>query len=443
MHDEKSQSDFENSRSRISMILEWNDYIPINSPSIATTICYFSNARKEVKELKYQKMKRGILATTLLIVLTLSFAQVAFYSPVNMSKSFTIADHEGLPSRGNPGMIYDNESDLIVIFGGWNNTFGSPWDSTWTYDYNSDTFTLIEPTTSPPARAEPGMAYDPVRDHVVMFGGEDSLATPNAFNDTWLYLDGAWTQVTPSTAPPDRRGHSMSFDIESDRIIIFGGQPDYKNDTWAGDPTSDTYVEMNPATAPEGRTSAAMAYDSESDRIILFGGFRGGDDTVPSNYFGDTWAYSYNTDTWEELTTTGSPSVRGAASMAYDSESDRMVLFGGSMGSTSYDQTWLFDYNTLTWEEVSPTMSPSGRSRHGSAYDWESDRVVIYGGTSNGFNGVLQITEGKIWAFDTNTNTWEEMPPLPPSGPDWILIMVVVGSVAVVLILVVIFVKRR
>ncbi|MFX1606143.1 MAG: kelch repeat-containing protein, partial [Promethearchaeota archaeon] len=283
--------------------------------------------------------ERSILAGFLLLVLTLSFAQIAFYDPMTISHSFTIADQEGLPARGNPGMVYDNESDLIVIFGGWNNTAGSPWNTTYTYDYNSDTYTLIDPATSPLWRAEPGMAYDPGRDQVILFGGEDSLDTPNPLNDTWLYDDGVWTQLSPSTAPSYRRGHSMSFDIESDRIIIFGGEPDMKNDTWAGNPSADTFVEMNPAIAPEGRTSAAMAYDSESDRIILFGGFKGGSDVLASNYFGDTWAYDYNTDTWENLTTTGSPSVRGAASMAYDSESDRIVLFGGSMSSTSYDDT--------------------------------------------------------------------------------------------------------
>ncbi len=409
-------------------------------------------SQREANDLRnYKKLKIRFLAGAILIVLTLSFAQVAFYEPATMIRTFTIADQENLPTRGNPGMVYDNESDLIVIFGGWNETAGSPWDTTWTYDYNSDTYTKMDPATSPLGRAEPGICYDSIRDEVMIFAGEDGMDTPDALNDSWIYdVDSdTWTEVFPTTAPSDRRAHSMAFDSESNRIIVFGGLPDYGNDTWAGEPTANTFIEMNPATAPEGRTGAIMVYDSESDRMILFGGYNGEGSALPSSYLDDTWSYDFNTDTWEELTTTGSPSARGVPSMVYDSESDRIVLFGGSIGSESYNDTWLFDYNSLTWTEVTPTGSPSVRSRHSSAYDWESDRVIIYGGTYNGFNGLglISETQGKTWAYDVNTNTWERMDgldePGPPPLPDWLFILVVVGGIGVVLILVIVFVRRK
>ena len=110
---------------------------------------------------------------------------------------------------------------------------------------------------------------------------------------------------------------------------------------------------------------------------------------------------------------------------------------------------------------MSPTTSPSARSRHGSAYDWESDKVIIYGGTKGGFNGLNQISgdldEGKTWAYDVNTNTWERLDqenptttetttttttPPPPGDVDWVFFVGVAG-VGVVLILAVIFVRRK
>ncbi len=343
---------------------------------------------------QFKKLKRGILACAILIVLTLSFAQIAFYNDVTMRSSFTIADQVDLPTRGNMGMAYDNESDLIVIFGGWNET-DDPWNSSWTYDYDSDVYTEMNPSTSPPGRAEPSMTYDSLRDQMILFGGMTVVGTENAqLNDTFTYdFDtNTWTEVFPANAPSNRRASEMVYDSESDRVILFGGGFDFGagavNDTWSYDPGTNVWTEMNPSIAPTARIAHKMVYDSESDRVILFGGFNAlGGYTVPSNYFGDTWAYDFNSDTWEELTTTGSPSARGVPSLAYDSESDRTVLFGGSMSSTSYSDTWLFNYNTLIWQEMSPTESPSVRSRHGSAYDWESDRVIIYGGTYNGFNG--------------------------------------------------------
>ncbi|MHA2025128.1 MAG: Kelch repeat-containing protein [Candidatus Thorarchaeota archaeon] len=417
------------------------------------------------------KLKRGILVSTILFVLTLSFAQITSYDPVIMRGSFTIADQENLPTRGNMGMVYDNESDQIVIFGGWNNTPGEdPYDSTWSYDYNSDWYTELSPAVSPPGRAEPGLTYDSNRDQIILFGGEDTFDTANILNDTWLFdvNTNTWTEVFPTTAPSDGRGHTMAFDSESDRVIFFGGYQGGESlpvdETWAYNPGTNVWQMMSPTTAPGGRYSHSMVYDSESDKVILFGGHDGGSPTSPSNYFGDTWAYNFNSDTWENLTTTGNPSVRAVPSLAYDSESDRIVLFGGSMFVNSYDDTWLFDYNTLTWEEMSPTTSPSERSRHGSAYDWESDQVIIYGGTSNGFNGVIQIGQladnGKTWAYDVNTNTWVRKdqppppitdttttttngpPPPPPGGVDWLLVTAV-ASVGVVLILVIFFVRRR
>ncbi len=361
-------------------------------------------------------------------------------------------------------MAYDNESDLIVVFGGWNST--SPptnsWkNDTWAFDFNTDTYTRKAPSTAPPGRAEPGMAYDTARDLVVLFGGMEYLAIELRQNDTWTYdVDtDTWTEILPAAAPSARRAHDMAYDIESDRMIVFGGEDGASlNDTWAFNPGTGVWQKMNPASAPPARFAHRMSYDIESDRVILFGGRL----YESCNFFYETWAYDYNSDTWENLTDTIHPSERGVPSLTYDSESDRVVLFGGSASLVAYDDTWTFDYNTAMWEEQSPSTSPSARSRHGSAYDWESDRVVIYGGTTGGFSSSSHVSSGKTWAYDLNANTWEEInfPPTatttspttttstptstePPPGADLTLILVGVGVMGVVIVLIVLFVRRR
>ena len=68
------------------------------------------------------------------------------------------------------------------------------------------------------------------------------------------------------------------------------------------------------------------AYDSQSDRLILCSG----DNKIYTKVYRDTWAYDYNTDTWENLTTPEMKNVaKSLAAMAYDSESDRIIMFGG------------------------------------------------------------------------------------------------------------------
>jgi hypothetical protein len=308
------------------------------------------------------------------------------------------------------------------------------------------------------------MTYDSIRDQVILCGGADNLATPEQHDDTWTFdVDtDTWTEVFPTLPPSARRGHFMAFDSESDRVILFGGiigvDGPVTNDTWAFNPATNQWQMMSPATAPEARYSSRMVYDSESDRMILFGGIDEG-----TTYFDDTWAYDFNSDTWENIPTTTQPSQRVENSLTYDSESDKVVLFGGGKWGVTFEDTWLFDYNTLEWTNMTPSVSPSKRLRHGSAYDWESDRVIIYSGTQNGVGGRSfvgdYVHDGKTWAYDVNTNTWEHIgpvhpdptptttttttPPPPPPPPipiEWIAIGV--GGV-VLLLVVVVFVRRK
>jgi N-acetylneuraminic acid mutarotase len=90
----------------------------------------------------------------------------------------------------------------------------------------------------------------------------------------------------------------------------------------------------------------------------------------------DTWAYDYNTNTWKEMAK-GPPKHLGAR-LAYDSESGRIILFGGSDIATwrYINDTWSYDFNTDTWTEMKPATSPPGRNYQAMIYDAKSDRVL-------------------------------------------------------------------
>ncbi|MFX0058625.1 MAG: Kelch repeat-containing protein [Candidatus Heimdallarchaeota archaeon] len=376
------------------------------------------------------QIRFSIGAATILIVLTVML-------PV------TQADTVTLPTRGNPGMVYDTESDKIVIFGGWNSTT-TPYASTWIYDFNLDTYTEKTPSPSPRRRAEPGMVYDSLRDMIILFGGRENFTDNGDHNDTWSYDcdSNTWTELFPINTPSARRAASMVYDSESDRIIMFGGQSGVSvftvyNETWVGNPGSNTWQKMSPILAPQARFSHAMTYDSESDRVILFGGYSG------STFFSDTWAYDFNANAWEELINATHPTARGAHAMVYDSESDRTVLFGGSSTGSTFNDTWVYDYNTNSWEQQNPPESPPARSRHGAAYDSESDQFIIYGGTTGGFNSATHIVDGKTWAYDVNTDTWMEMDLPPASSPLLIILIVAVILIGSVSVIIIILYKKR
>jgi hypothetical protein len=98
----------------------------------------------------------------------------------------------------------------------------------------------------------------------------------------------------------------------------------------------------DPPDPPRARMTHAMAYNVESDRVILFGGYGAG-------YLGDTWAYDCDTDRWTQTDPDNPPVARSGAAMASDSESDAVMLFGGMDSTNStLDDTWAFGlYNTI------------------------------------------------------------------------------------------------
>jgi hypothetical protein len=94
--------------------------------------------------------------------------------------------------------------------------------------------------------------------------------------------------------------------------------------TWAYDLNTDTWTEMEPSESLPARCCFPMAYDVESDRVILYGGVFGAD--VDKDRY--VWAYDFNSNRWEQLSAAeGVPLYEGR--MAYDGESDRIVLYGG------------------------------------------------------------------------------------------------------------------
>ena len=203
----------------------------------------------------------------------------------------------------------------------------------------------------------------------------------------------------------------MAYDSESKQVILFGGQIgdsfetlEFNRDTWAFDITNRTWTEMKPTESPRLGVANPIAYDSESDRIILYGlGATGR----------DTWSYDYNTNTWTKMKGRG-PADHVGADMAYDAESDRVILFGGQSFDTLeyFNDTWAYDYNADTWSEMKPDVSPPGQNFHAMTYDAAADRIISWGGE----NSPPQPPPGyppkdsSLWMYDYNTNTWQVKP---------------------------------
>jgi N-acetylneuraminic acid mutarotase len=226
-----------------------------------------------------------------------------------------------------------------------------------------------------------------------------------------------WIEITPILSPSARWGHSMVYDSKNDRTFLFGGGELNlnNNDTWRYDLENNTWVILNARPSPSGRTDHSMAYDMKSNRIILFGGYSLSNNGYPI-LLNDTWSYDIDKSEWKNITSPVAPSVRAAHSMTYDSESDRIVLFGGGDESKTMNDTWVFDCTNNTWANVTFAETPSDRSSYSMTYDDKSDRVILFGGYHYNRTGI-PIYLNDTWSYDLNHNKWKNLTPIKDPSP--------------------------
>ena len=249
----------------------------------------------------------------------------------------------------------------------------------------------VVPAAQPIGLSSPGMAWDEVRQSILLFGGDSDQSPGGQVHDhTWSWNGVSWAELQPVTRPPARTFAPLAFDSLRHRIVMFGGfgvqAPGLSvslADTWEWDGVD--WQQRTPAHAPSGRGGFAMTYDAARGRTVLFGGGTGG-----SANFGDTWEWD-GTD-WTQRAPLHSPGVRARVSMVYDAVRGRCVLFGGNdVGFQLLGDTW--EWDGVDWQQRITPHAPSPRFSHGLTYDAGRARVVLHGGAA-------PWSVGDTWEFD-------------------------------------------
>jgi hypothetical protein len=128
--------------------------------------------------------------------------------------------------------------------------------------------------------------------------------------------------------------------------------------------------------------------------VVMFGGH-------PT--WSDTWAWDGKT--WTQLSEVGPP---GRENAGLAGSPDAMVLFGGSGAANVLVGMWQFDGKLWTQRQ---DIGPGARLGHALIFDSDRQRVVLFGGSSKNEGNDLSALLADTWEHETD----QASPPPPVS----------------------------
>lgn|GEM_PF-1328650 len=305
-------------------------------------------------------------------------------------------------------VTYDPPGNRIILFGG--EGPAGPTNEAWALELGArPEWTRVQALgVLPPARVFHAAVFDPLRRRILVFGGATyayryDLTGYAYFADVWsLSLEGptSWSRLQVSgTSPPGRAWHSLTYDPERDRVLLFGGDAtNHTDDVWAltlsGAPS---WIELSPAgPGPTNRLEHTALYEPQQDRLIVFGGL----------FHNDAWALSLGAPVaWSRLTAAGTPPEDTGHQAVHDPARNRLIAFGGTRfwfpfetihdrRATSNEVLALDLATSPVWHPL--TLMPQVRIGHGMVYDPVRDRMLMFGGRN--LKGIPSYDEN-LWAL--------------------------------------------
>ena len=260
------------------------------------------------------------------------------------------------PPRYGSSITLNPINKVILMFGG--NSSYPNWNMNDLWMTNGRQWMEFMTPNSPPGRISASMVYDEERQVAVLFGGyANNPKSTLYFNDTWIFNGVDWLlQEALTPAPMPREGASMVYDPEQKETFLFGGgytteKEAFKlNDMWVRDTSG--WQEISLTSKPKPRSDAPMVYDQAHHNMLLFGG-----NTIAAP-LQDTWIWDGNG--WTEQHPLHSPTFSfHSPTMAYDPIRKQVIMVGQHYAASPEDvdhtETWAWDGQDWTeWLPAQP-----------------------------------------------------------------------------------------
>ena len=288
-------------------------------------------------------------------------------------------------------MFYDPIAERTVMVGGsWDGNL----DDFWTLDLNGSGEWELQ-SGAPNTVGTGAFGFDGEANGLLF--GATADGSPTLWN--WNGWSGTWTAYSEGVRPNGNFSNSMVYDGGREAFISYGGSNESWegiNETWAFDPAAAVWEEIQTFLVPQGILGGSMFFSESWNRSFLFGGL---DSEFESS--NETWMFNGETDTWSRLALqSGHPSGRAYMATAMDYEREIAYIYDSTWGEGDRE-LWAFDIINLTWLELPSTGAPYRENPGEMAFDPGANKLVLFGGSG------CDDDCDETWLYDFESGSWE------------------------------------
>lgn len=212
------------------------------------------------------------------------------------------------------------------------------------------------------------------------------------------------TAVVATETPAARMGHAMVA-IGDGELLVFGGRSYqgtaevFLDDTWIYDTVDGNWREVV-GSGPLARSQHAMAYDTQRDEVLLFGGYVGSSFT-----YGDTWILDLGSEAWTRVQPATTPTARAGSVAVFDTVAAGYVMFAGAEEPPAAElplaETWLFDPDLGDWRQaVTSTVPILVSEGHPTLFEL----AMVYDDPAE--RSMLLVAGESTWSFASDSEQW-------------------------------------
>ncbi len=298
-----------------------------------------------------------------------------------------------VPSPGSSfEMVFDEGDGYVLLIGGPNvSSAASAATPTWTFQ--AGVWTRMNPSVAPGIRALASLEYDASDGYVVLFGGQGpgcGSVTNRLCGDTWEFLAGSWSQLSPPSSPSNRSLARIAYDAAEGYVLLFGGYSvngPTISDTWEFHAGRWANLSSSAGPSPGGASPNPIVYDGTDGYVVLFGIYVHSNAGL-LNVINVTWIYK--SGAWSNVTGLGNPPPPPyASSIVYDSNSGYVLLIG--------NENWAFLNGS--WIRLVPTYSPGDVSPVAATYDAQLSATLLFGEGGSVIGGQHYSLGAREWVW--------------------------------------------